>query len=82
MNTKMDSDGWCYAGYKADETSDDEEVRYYSHRMYANAVDTIEMMKPKVSLLSLDEVREKQVKNEECKNIPNSLAWPRADAVS
>ena len=41
--------------------------------MYASIVDTIEMTKPKVSLLSIDKIQEEQEKDEECKNIRK--AW-------
>ena len=46
-----------------------EEMLYHNQHMYANTDDTFEMTKPKISLLSIDEIREEQEKDEECKNI-------------
>ena len=73
MNTRIDHDVWCSMNWEAEDMDGVEEKRYHDQSMYADTVDTIEITKPKVSLLSIDEIREEQEKDKECKTIRK--AW-------
>ena len=73
MNTKIDHDTWYKIDWEADDTYCLEEKRYHEQYLYANIGDTIETTQSKISLYTIHEIRKKQEKGEECKNIRK--AW-------
>ena len=69
VNIEIDLVGWFNIDWEVGDTDGVKEMQTHDQRMYEKTVDTFEMTKPKVSLISIDEIRGEQEKDEEYKNI-------------